>query len=63
MSTFYEEITLENPIDVALAKHGVIKESEFRRMTVNALVERPPCTLVSRRPAGRNRGLARRLPH
>ncbi|MDR3334376.1 MAG: hypothetical protein LBT13_05760, partial [Treponema sp.] len=46
MSTFYEEITLENDRDVGLAKHGVIKETEVRRMTVNALVDSGAWTLV-----------------
>jgi predicted aspartyl protease len=46
MSTFYEEIMLENSADVTLAKHGVIKESEVHRMTVNALVDSGAWTLI-----------------
>jgi hypothetical protein len=46
MSTFYEEISLENPIDIGLAKHGVIKEAEIRRMTVKAMVDSGAWTLI-----------------
>jgi hypothetical protein len=46
MSTFYEAITLENEGDVTLAQHGVIKETEVRRMTVNAMVASGAWTLI-----------------
>jgi hypothetical protein len=46
MSTFKEEITLENPIDAGNARRGIIKESEVRRLTVNALVDSGAWTLV-----------------
>jgi hypothetical protein len=37
MSTFSTEIRLENPRDAGNARHGLIKETEVRRLTVNAL--------------------------
>jgi hypothetical protein len=46
MSTFYEEISLENEGDVALAEYGAIKETEVRRMTVNAMVDSGAWTLI-----------------
>jgi hypothetical protein len=46
MSTFYTEITLENPVDAGMARRGIIKESEVRRLTVNALVDTGAWTLV-----------------
>jgi hypothetical protein len=46
MSTFKEEITLENPVDAGMAQRGIIKESEVRRLTVNALVDSGAWTLV-----------------
>jgi hypothetical protein len=46
MSTFYEAITLENDRDAGLAKYGVIKKSEVRRITVNALVDSGAWTLI-----------------
>jgi hypothetical protein len=39
MSCFKEEITLENPVDAGMARRGLIKESEVRRLTVKALVD------------------------
>jgi predicted aspartyl protease len=46
MSTFKEEITLENPVDATNAVNGLIKESAVRRLTVNALVDTGAWTLV-----------------
>jgi hypothetical protein len=46
MSTFKEEITLENPVDATNAVNGIIKETEVRRLTVNALVDTGAWTLV-----------------
>jgi hypothetical protein len=46
MSCFREEITLENPADASNARHGIIKESEVRRFTVDALVDTGAWTLV-----------------
>jgi hypothetical protein len=39
MSTFREEITLENPRDAGNAVEGIIKETEVRKVTVKALVD------------------------
>jgi hypothetical protein len=46
MSIFSEEITLANPRDAGNARHGIIKESEVRRLTVKALVDTCAWTLV-----------------
>jgi hypothetical protein len=46
MSTFREEITLENPRDAGNVRHGLIKESEVRKVTVKALVDTGAWTLV-----------------
>jgi predicted aspartyl protease len=46
MSTFSEEITLENYKDVALYEYGHIKETEIRRMTVEAVVDSGAWTLI-----------------
>jgi hypothetical protein len=46
MSTFREEITLENPVDAGMAQRGLLKESEVRRLTVDALVDTGAWTLV-----------------
>jgi hypothetical protein len=46
MSTFKEQITLENPIDATNAVNGLIKETEVRRLTVKALVDTGAWTLV-----------------
>jgi clan AA aspartic protease len=46
MGIFRTAITLENPFDVALALRGFIKESEVRRLTVDALVDTGAWTLV-----------------
>jgi hypothetical protein len=46
MCVFGEEITLENPADVGMARRGFIKESEVRRLTVKALVDTCAWTLV-----------------
>jgi predicted aspartyl protease len=46
MSVFSEEITLVNPVDVGKAREGIIKESEVRRLTVDALVDTGAWTLV-----------------
>jgi hypothetical protein len=46
MSIFSEEITLSNPRDAGNARHGIIKESEVRRLTVKALVDTCAWTLA-----------------
>jgi hypothetical protein len=46
MSTFREEITLENPVDAGMAARGIIKETEVRKVTVKALVDIGAWTLV-----------------
>jgi hypothetical protein len=46
MSTFREEITLENPRDAGNAVEGMIKEADVRRLTVKALVDIGAWTLV-----------------
>ncbi|MDR3325554.1 MAG: retroviral-like aspartic protease family protein [Spirochaetaceae bacterium] len=46
MSTFREEITLENPVDAGMARRGVIKDTEVRKVTVKALVDTGAWTLV-----------------
>jgi hypothetical protein len=46
MSTFKTEITLENPRDAGNAAEGMIKETEVRRLTVDALVDTGAWTLV-----------------
>jgi len=46
MGTFYTEITLENHTDGEMAARGLIKETEVRRLTVNALVDTGAWTLV-----------------
>jgi clan AA aspartic protease len=46
MSIFSEQITLENPRDAGNAVEGIIKESEVRRLTVDALVDTCAWTLV-----------------
>jgi hypothetical protein len=43
---FSTEITLENLIDAGNARHGLIKETEVRRLTVNALVDTGAWRLV-----------------
>jgi hypothetical protein len=46
MSTFYTEITLENVVDAGKAREGLIKKTEVRKVTVNALVDTGAWTLV-----------------
>jgi len=46
MGLVYEEITLKNNYDVTNFKHGLIKESEIRQITVQALVDTGASTLV-----------------
>jgi predicted aspartyl protease len=46
MSTFYTEITLENPRDAGNVVEGIIKETEVRKVTANALVDTGAWTLV-----------------
>jgi predicted aspartyl protease len=46
MSTFYTEITLENPVDAGNARRGIIEKSAVRRLTVSALVDTGAWTLV-----------------
>jgi clan AA aspartic protease len=46
MGLVYTEITLENPIDAGMAVRGIIKESEVRKVTVNAMVDTGAWTLV-----------------
>jgi hypothetical protein len=46
MSIFSEEITLANPHDASNVRHGIIKETEVRRLTVKALVDTCAWTLV-----------------
>ncbi|MDR3337268.1 MAG: aspartyl protease family protein [Treponema sp.] len=46
MSVVYTEITLENPVDAGMAQRGIIKETEVRKVTVNAMVDTGAWTLV-----------------
>jgi len=46
MGLVYEEITLKNNYDVMKCDHGLIKESEIRQITVQALVDTGASTLV-----------------
>ena len=46
MGLVYEEITLKNIYDVADYEDGLIKESEIRQVTVQALVDTGASTLV-----------------
>jgi clan AA aspartic protease len=46
MGLVYEEITLKNVYDVETCDHGLIKESEVRQITVQALVDTGASTLV-----------------
>ncbi|MDR3301288.1 MAG: aspartyl protease family protein [Spirochaetaceae bacterium] len=46
MRTFREEITLENPRDAGNVRHGLIKEAEVRKVTVDTLVDTGAWTLV-----------------
>ena len=46
MGLVYEEITLKNYCDVEYCDNGLIKESEIRQITVQALVDTGASTLV-----------------
>ena len=46
MGLVYEEITLKNNFDVMKCDDGLIKESEIRQITVQALVDTGASTLV-----------------
>ena len=46
MGIVYTEITLKNARDVGNAKDGIIKESEIRQMTVQAMVDTGSGSLV-----------------
>jgi hypothetical protein len=46
MSIFSVKIILENPHDATNVRHGIIKETEARRFTVDALVDTCAWTLV-----------------
>ena len=46
MGLVYEEITLKNVYDVEMCDHGLIKKSEVRQITVQALVDTGASTLV-----------------
>jgi len=46
MGMVYEEITLKNAIDVGNCDHGLIKESDVRQITVQALVDTGASTVV-----------------
>jgi clan AA aspartic protease len=46
MSVVYTEITLKNKIDKALAKRGIMKETEIRQMTTQAIVDTGAWTMV-----------------
>jgi clan AA aspartic protease len=46
MATFNETITLENPGDIVLERHGVIRRDEIRRITTDAVVDSGAWTLV-----------------
>ena len=46
MSTFKEEITLENIVDRGLANRGYIKEADIRALTVQAMPDTGAWTLV-----------------
>ena len=46
MGLVYEEITLKNVYDVEMCDRGLIKKSEVRQITVQALVDTGASTLV-----------------
>ena len=46
MSVVSTEITLKNEADIILSKRGIIKETEIRQMTVQAIVDTGAWTLV-----------------
>jgi hypothetical protein len=46
MGLVYTEITLENPVDAGNARRGIIRETEVRKVTVNAMVDTGAWTLV-----------------
>jgi clan AA aspartic protease len=46
MSVVYTELTLKNKVDAANVKRGIIKETEVRQMTVQAIVDTGAWTLV-----------------
>jgi len=46
MSVVYTELTLTNKVDAANVKRGIIKETEVRQMTVQAIVDTGAWTLV-----------------
>jgi clan AA aspartic protease len=46
MSIVYTELTLKNKADIILSKRGIIKETEIRQMTVQAIVDTGAWTLV-----------------
>jgi clan AA aspartic protease len=46
MSLVQTEITLKNALDVGKKREGLIKETEIRQLTVNALVDTGAWTLV-----------------
>jgi len=46
MSVVSTEITLKNKSDVILAKQGMMKETEIRQMTVQAIVDTGAWTIV-----------------
>jgi len=46
MSVVYTEITLKNEGDIVLAKRGIMKETEIRQMTTQAIVDTGAWTIV-----------------
>ena len=46
MGTVYDEITLRNATDVVMKRRGLIKESEVRHITVQAVADTGALTLI-----------------
>ena len=57
MGTFLEEITLENVIDRGDAKRGFIKDTEIRKLTVEAMPDTGAWTLIINEDVRKKLGL------
>jgi clan AA aspartic protease len=57
MSSTYTEITLKNPVDVDNAVNGLIKQSDVRQTTIQALVDTGSTELVINEKIRRKLGL------
>jgi len=57
MGNFTETITLKNPVDIANARNGLIKEQDVRQMTIEAVVDTGASTMVITEETCRKLGL------